>query len=76
MPAGTQRVVIECKLLHGSLEATLQAGISQTRAYMERAGAEEGHLVIFDRSKGASWDQKTYRREEQSNGKRITVWGA
>ena len=76
IPAGTQKVFIECKLLHGSLEATLQAGISQTRAYMERAGAEEGHLVIFDCSTDTSWDEKTYRREEQSNGKRITVWGA
>lgn len=76
VPADPQRVVIECKLLHGSLGATLSAGIAQTLAYMDRAGATEGHLMIFDRSETVSWDQKIYRREQESNGKRITVWGA
>ncbi len=70
-----QRVVIECKLLRGTLGATLGKGIPQTLAYMDRAGTEEGHLVIFDRSKGASWEKKIFRREEDGEGKRITVWG-
>ena len=32
VPHGRQKVVIECKLLHGSLESTLAKGLRQTRA--------------------------------------------
>ncbi len=74
-PHGHQKVVIECKLLRGTLEATLAKGLAQTLAYMQRAGADEGHLVIFDRSEGASWDDRIFRRNEKAGGKRITVWG-
>ncbi len=74
-PSGRQRVVIECKLLHGSLAATLGKGLRQTRAYMDRAGADEGHLVIFDRTEGRTWDERIFCREEEEGGKRITVWG-
>lgn len=65
---GRQKVVLECKLLRVSLEATLGQGVSQTLAYMDRAGAEEGHLVIFDRSEGSSWNEKIFRCEEEGNG--------
>ena len=74
-PGGRQKVVIECKLLRGSLEQTLGKGVSQTLAYMDRAAAKEGHLVIFDRSTDASWEQKVFRREEEGNGKPVTEWG-
>ena len=47
-PRGQQKAVIECKLLRGSLEATLGKGLAQTGEYMARAGTDEGHLVIFD----------------------------
>ena len=74
-PCQRQNVVIKCKLLRGSLEATPKIGLAQTLAYMRRAGTDEGHLVIFDRSKGASWDDKTFRRSEKVGGKLITAWG-
>ena len=74
-PHGRQKVVIECKLLHGSLEATLSRGLRQTRVYMERAGSDEGHLVIFDRTGGTTWHERIYCREEQAGSQRITVWG-
>ena len=67
--------MIECKLLRGSLQETLGKGVYQTLAYMDRAAAKEGHLVIFDRSTDASWEQKVFRREEEGNGKPVTVWG-
>ena len=73
-PDGRQKVVIEGKPLHGNLEETLGKGVSQTLAYMDRAAAKEGHLVIFDRSTDASWEQRVFRREEE-NGKPVTVWG-
>ncbi len=71
----TQKVVIECKVLHRGLERTLREGLEQTRAYMERCAAAEGHLVLFDRSAGKSWDDKVYRREEAEGGAPVTVWG-
>ena len=71
----TQRVVIELKLLYQSLEATLAAGLAQTWKYMDRCGAEAGHLVIFDRTPAKPWDDKIFRREESYRGSPITVWG-
>ena len=38
------------KVLHGSLAATVRDGVAQTRDYMDRSAAKEGHLVIFDRA--------------------------
>ena len=74
-PQARQKVVIEWMLLQGGLDRTLAQGLRQTCAYMERAGSDEGHLVIFDRTGGAKWDERIYRREEQAGGKQITVWG-
>ena len=78
-PAGergaTQKVVIECKVLHRGLERTLREGLAQTRAYMDRSGSAEGHLVVFDRTEGRSWDEKIFRRDETEGGVPVTVWG-
>ena len=41
-----------------------------------RSGTAEGHLVVFDRTEGRSWDKKIFRREERVDERRaITVWG-
>ena len=71
----TQKVVIECKVLHRGLERTLRDGLGQTRAYMDRSGAAEGHLVVFDRTEGKPWDEKIFRRDEAEGGTPVTVWG-
>ncbi len=71
----TQKVVIECKVLRRGLEQTLREGLEQTRAYMDRCATAEGHLVLFDRSEGKSWDDKVYRREETEGGAPVEVWG-
>lgn len=70
-----QRIVIECKLLYKSLEQTVREGIEQTRAYMDRCDAEEGHLVVFDRTTGKAWEDKIFRREEGTGDAKVTVWG-
>lgn len=72
---GVQKIVIELKILHKSLEQTLAVGLKQTWEYLDRRGAEEGHLVIFDRTPGKPWEEKLFRREETVRGKAITVWG-
>ncbi len=70
-----QRVVIECKVLRRSPDETLREGLRQTRAYMDRCAAAEGHLVMFDRVEGKAWDEKVYRREEAAGATPVTVWG-
>ena len=46
---GGRKFVVECKMLRGSLEAAVAAGLEQVAGYMDRCAAETGHLVIFDR---------------------------
>ena len=70
-----QKAVIECKLLHKSLKQTVRDGLEQTHAYMDRCATTEGHLVIFDRTAGKSWNEKIFRREENVGDTKITVWG-
>ncbi len=79
-PAGaplerTRRMVIECKLVRRSRDETIRTGLAQTRAYMDRYAAAEGHLVLFDRTAGRSWNDKVFRRTESAAGRPVTVWG-
>lgn len=70
-----QKAVVELKVLHESLERTTREGLAQTVEYVDRCGAEEAHLVIFDRTPGKPWEEKLFRREETHAGRAITVWG-
>ena len=74
-PARTRRMVIECKLLRGGLERAIREGLRQTRRYLDRCAAAEGHLVIFDRTHGKEWREKLFCRRETGSGAVITVWG-
>jgi hypothetical protein len=73
-PGGVQKVVIELKRLHKSLAKTLETGLEQTLAYLDRCGAEEGQLVIFDRTPGKPWDEKLFQLQE-IQGRTVWVWG-
>ena len=74
-PGGVQRAVIELKVKHKSLEKTIEAGLPQTADYMDRCAAEEGHLVIFDRDAGRTWEEKIFVKTHPFEGKEIRVWG-
>jgi len=74
-PGGVQKVVIELKLLHKSLDRTVAEGLEQVWAYGDRCGAEERHLVVFDRRTGRSWEEKLFRRDEMVRGWGVMVWG-
>ena len=77
-PQGEQvrRFVVECKVLHQSLEQTIDAGVEQTAAYMDRCRAESGHLVIFDRRTGRRWADKVFHcRRVADSGVEIDIWG-
>ncbi len=70
-----QRIVLELKIRYGSLEATLADGLPQTAGYAARCGANEMHLLIFDRRTEVSWDEKIWCRTESQDCCTITVWG-
>ena len=72
---GERRFVVECKVRHGGLEATVRDGLEQTARYMDRCGAAEGHLVVFDGHEGRSWQEKLFHRRDTASAGTIHVWG-
>ena len=70
-----QEVVVELKIRYGDLDSTIQEALEQTWEYMDRCGASFGHIIIFDRSPGRSWEEKIFRREKSFKGHLFTVWG-
>ena len=70
-----QKAVVELKILYKSLETTIQNGLRQTLEYMDRCGADEGHLIVFDRRTDVTWEEKIFKRAEEHKGQVITLWG-
>ena len=68
---GEQKFVVECKMLRGSLEATVAAGLEQVAGYMDRCAAETSHLVIFDCDEKKPWSEKIFHRSEPN----VEIWG-
>ena len=75
-PGRAQKFVVECKVVRNGLDRTVAEGVEQTAGYMDRCAAEAGHLVVFDRRKGRSWDEKLFRFDRTAaSGAEIAVWG-
>ena len=74
-PAGMQKIVLELKLLRKTLDKTIEQGMMQTAEYLDRTGTAEGHLMIFDRTQGKTWDEKIFCQEREHAGHRMTIWG-
>ena len=75
-----QEFVVECKVVRerDGLDGVVEEGVAQTAAYVERCAAEAGHLVVIDRRKNRSWEQKTFHRRERPRGTgaaAVDVWG-
>ena len=76
-----QRIIIELKIHHKKhkLETIITEGLQQTAEYADKQSANEAHLIIFNRDKEISWDEKiwqdnkTYRVGNQQRD--IGVWG-
>ena len=75
-----ERFVVECKVLRDtdrkSLAWTIERGVEQTLGYMAQCGAEEGHLVVFDRRtgkrrRGGGEADGGGRRQD---GRKVAVW--
>ena len=75
-----ERFVIECKALRDtdkrSLEGTIERGVEQTLRYMAKSGANEGHLVVFDRRGKARGPVAGLagRMERDGGGRAVAVW--
>ncbi|MDR1264253.1 MAG: hypothetical protein LBK42_01465 [Propionibacteriaceae bacterium] len=71
-----QRVVVETKLRKNSLEKDTADGLEQVVGYLRQAGADEAHLIIFDRLSSKPWDEKIWRRSETWDDVPVQIWGA
>ena len=69
-----QKVVIEVKLLHKSLEQTIATGVPQTGDYMQRCSAEEGYLIIFARDRSKALDQYGFQGQKRHGKLNVGVW--
>jgi hypothetical protein len=75
-----QRAVIELKVLHKSRAQTIRDGAAQTWSYADRCGADEAHLVVFDRTAGKPWSKKIFRKNvvyKSPDGEdhEVAIWG-
>ena len=71
-----QRVVLELKIKRGLLETVIDEGLRQTYDYMDAVGSvDEGHLIIFDRTKEKTWEERIWHKSCGFQGKTIMVWG-
>ncbi|MGV8110539.1 hypothetical protein [Methanospirillum sp.] len=61
--------------MYGSREATISKGLLQVTRYADRCGAEPMYLLIFDREKGKSWDEKIVTDTVEHQGRKVTVFG-
>jgi len=73
-----QRVVLELKLWKkGALEALIAEGQTQTVDYARQCGADEAHLIVFDRRAAAApWDERIWQRSATQDGWSLGLWGA
>ena len=72
-----ERFVIECKVLRDSdrknLASTVEKGVEQTLGYMEKCGADEGHLVVMDRRSEARRRDDGAKARQDTDGS-VVVW--
>jgi hypothetical protein len=78
----TQRVIIELKILYRSREQTILDGMAQTWKYADTCGADEAHLIIFDRDRRKPWEDKIFLETRVFEGTKdhpvrfpIMIWG-
>ncbi|MEW5767054.1 MAG: AAA family ATPase [bacterium] len=68
------RYALELKVRRG--EQTKEEGLAQLDGYMDTSRAEEGHLLLFDRRPGRTWEEKIYRdKAVLPSGRTALVWG-
>ena len=72
-----QRIVLELKIQKAATpDSTLAEGLPQVVDYARRWGADEAHLLVFNRRPEVSWDEKIWHQEQIHDGVMVQVWGA
>jgi hypothetical protein len=70
-----QRIVIEIKLKHkNSLEKVIEDGLEQTVKYVDKTGAKDAYLIIFDQEND-NWEERIFTRTEHFGQREIVVYG-
>jgi len=67
--------VIEFKIQYDSLESTMEEGLAQLADYSDKCGAEEAHLLIFNRNPSVKWEEKIFILEKEHKGGKDQCWG-
>ena len=70
-----QRIVIELKIKHGSLNSLIKKGMEQTAEYADKVNADEAHLIIFDRDQNIKWQDKIWQRTAMYQDMQLELWG-
>ena len=77
-----QEFVVECKVVreHNGLESVVDEGVEQTARYVDRSGAEAGHLVVIDQRENRNWEEKVFHRRRSGGSvpvgaSPVDVWG-
>jgi hypothetical protein len=74
-PEDIQRIVVEIKLKHkNSIKKVVEDGLEQTANYVDKTGAKEAYLIIFDQD-NENWDEKVFVENRRYNDLDIIVFG-
>jgi hypothetical protein len=66
----------DCPLFsYGSLQATIKQGLEQTYTYMDKCGAKEGYLLIFNPSTKKPWREKLFKKTGTFKDVKINIYG-
>jgi hypothetical protein len=68
-----ERHAIEVKLRRDT--ETEGEALEQVWRYLDRAGLQEGWLILFDLRRELGWSERLTRRDVEHRGKRIHVIG-
>ncbi len=78
---GEQRIVFELKMRterdnsSKKFEKIKNDGLRQISQYADLCGADEAHLIIFDRRPSIDWKNKLYIDNTKQNKLNISIWG-
>ncbi len=73
--SGKQETVIELKLMYGSHDGIIEKGLEQLWGYMDKCGTKEGYLLVFNRSRELTWEEKIFKQEREYKGISIPIYG-
>mgnify|MGYP001596429303 CR=1 FL=1 len=70
---GSNQYPLEIIINYG--EKTIPEGMQQLSDYMDKLGEPTGWLVVFDRDKSKTWQEKIFWKTKKQNNQTIHVVG-